>query len=119
MEKKQRRKFDQQQELQFDQYIDWLILSYEDDLSSEEEGPTKLVTKWIIGKKRKCLPKEQPDQQLVKDLIINVKKENLAQPSAKQRNSKETIIDEAFKNIPNTKIPGLHYCSKIFDPSNF
>ena len=58
MEKKQRQKFDQQQALQFDQYIYWSILSHEDDLSTEEEGPIEQVAKWIIGKKRKRSPKE-------------------------------------------------------------
>ena len=73
MEKKHIQKLDQHEELHFEQYIDWSIISYEDDLSSEEEGPTEPVAKWIIGRKRKHSPKEQLDQQLVKDFIINVK----------------------------------------------
>ena len=41
----------------------------------EEEGPAESVAKWIIGKKRKRIPQEKPYQQLVKDLIINIKQE--------------------------------------------
>jgi len=40
MEKKHIQKLDQHDELEFEKYIDWLVVSYEDDLSSEEEGPT-------------------------------------------------------------------------------
>lgn len=58
MEKKQIHKLDQHEELQFEQYIDWLVIFYEYDLSSEEEGPIEPISKWIIGRKRKCLPKE-------------------------------------------------------------
>ena len=53
--------------------------SYEDDVSSEEEDPPKeMATKWIIGKKRKCPPLDQPNQQMVKGLIINIKQEKPA-----------------------------------------
>ena len=40
MEKKQIHKLAKHGELQFEKYIDWSIVSSEDDLSSEEEGPT-------------------------------------------------------------------------------
>ena len=99
MEKKHIQRFDQHEELYFDKYIDWSITFYEDDLSSEEEGPTEPIAKHIVGRKRKRSPKEQPYQQLVKDLIINVKQKNPAQPSIEQHNLKELIIDEAFNNI--------------------
>ena len=42
--------------------MDWSIISYEDDLSSEEEVPIELISKWIIGRKRKHSSKEQPNQ---------------------------------------------------------
>ena len=61
MEEKQIQKLDQYEELQFEKYIDWSIISYEYDISSEEEGPTKLVSKWIFGRKRKRSSKAQPD----------------------------------------------------------
>ena len=61
MEKKQIQKFDQHEELHLEQYIDWSMVSYEDDVSSEEEGPEP-VAKWIIGRKRKHSPKEHPYQ---------------------------------------------------------
>ena len=55
-------KLGQHEELYFEQYIDWSIVSYGDDLPSKEEAPTELVAKWIIGRKRKHSPKKQPDQ---------------------------------------------------------
>ena len=58
MEKKHIRKLGEHEELQFEQYIDWLIVSYGDDISSEEEGPIEPVAKWIIGRKTKHSPKE-------------------------------------------------------------
>ena len=102
MEKKHIQRFDQYEELQFEHFIDWSIAFYEDDLSSEEEGPIVPIAKWIIGRKRKRSLKEQPYQLPVKDLIINVKQKNPAQPSTEQHTSKESIIDEAFKNIPHS-----------------
>ena len=76
MEKNQNQKLVQYEELQPDEWIDWLVQSYEDDISNEEEyGPKEPVSKWIIGKKRKHPPQDHPDQQMVKDLIINIKQE--------------------------------------------
>ena len=54
MEKKHIHRFDQYEELQFENYVDWSIEFYGDDISSDEEDPTELVVKWIIGKKIKC-----------------------------------------------------------------
>ena len=100
MQKKHIQRFGQYGELQFENYIDLSITLHEDDLSSDEEGFTKLAAKWIIVKKRKQLPEEYPDQKPVRDLVINVKKKNPGQPSTEQRNSKEIFINESFKNIP-------------------
>ena len=61
MEEKQIQKLDQYEELQFEKYIDWSVISYEDDVSSEEEGPAESVAKWIINRKRKRPSQEQPD----------------------------------------------------------
>lgn len=119
MDEKHIQKLGQHEELQFEQYIDSSVISYEDDISSKEKGPIEPIAKWIIGRKRKHSPKVQLDQQLVKDLIINVKQEEPTQPSAKQYNSKKTIIDESFKNILNTKISSLHNYSKISDSIHF
>lgn len=102
MEKKHIQRLGQYEEFQFENYVDWLIAFYGDDLSSDEEGLIEPVAKWIIGKKRKHSSKEQPDQQPIKDLIINVKQKKLAQPSTEQRSSKEILIDKAFENIPHS-----------------
>lgn len=102
MEKKHIQRFDQYEELQFENYVDWSIEFYRDYISSDEEGPTELVAKWIIGRKRKCLSKEQLDEKPIKDLIITFKQKKLAQPSIEKHTSKASIIDEAFKNIPHS-----------------
>ena len=73
MEKKHIQRFDQYEYLQFENYVDWSIYFYGDDLSSDEEGSIEPVSKWIIGKKRKWLLKEKLDQHPVRDLIINIK----------------------------------------------
>ena len=108
MEKKHIQRFDQYGELQLENYIDWSIAFYKDDISSDEEGFAEPVVKRIVGKKRKWLSEEQPDQQLVRDLVINVKQKNPTQPSTKQHKSKQLFIDEAFKNILHSQIYGLH-----------
>ena len=100
MEKKHIQRFIQYEDLQFANYVDWSIAFYGDDISSVEEGVVEPVAKWIIGRKRKRSSKDQLDQHPVKDLIINVKKKKTNQPSTKKRNSKESNIDEALKNIP-------------------
>ena len=80
MEKKHIQRFNQHEELYFEKYIDLSIVSYGDYLSSDEEGPIEPVAKWTISKKRKRSPKEDPDQQLIKDLIINIKQKKPVQP---------------------------------------
>ena len=118
MEKDQTRKLVQYSELKPNECIDWLVKSYEDGVSCEEEdGPKEPVAKWIIGKKSKHPPQDHVDQQMVKNFIINIKQEEPAQPPAEQRHSMKTIIDEAFKNILIPIISGLNNCSGIFDPS--
>jgi hypothetical protein len=76
-----------------------LIDFHKDDISSDEEGFVEPAVKWIIGKKRKRLSEKHPDQQPVRDLVINVKKKKPTQPSIKQRKSKGLFIDESFKNV--------------------
>ena len=58
MEKNQTQKLVQYEKLQPDECSDWSVISYEDDISSEEEGPAEPIDKWIIIRKRKRLPKE-------------------------------------------------------------
>ena len=45
MEKKHIQRLNQYGESQFENYVDWSITFYGDDLSSDEEGPTKQVAK--------------------------------------------------------------------------
>ena len=99
MEKKQFQIFDEYGEILFENYIDWSISLYKDDVSRDEENLEEPSIKWIIGGKRKWLVVEHLDQQPVKDLIINVHKMKPTQLSMKKHRSEEPFIDEAFKNI--------------------
>ena len=58
MEKDQTQKLVQYEELQPDECIDWSLQSYEYEVSSEEDAPKEPISRWIIEKKRKHLPKE-------------------------------------------------------------
>ena len=80
------------------EFVDWSLQSYEYDVSSKEDGLEDSVTRWIIGKKRKRLPQEEPDQHIVQDLIINIKQQ-IAQQSMGHHHSMKTVIEEASKNI--------------------
>ena len=93
MEKDKIQKLVQYEELQSNELIDWSLQSYEDEFSSEEDGPEESVTKWIIRKKRKCILQEQPDQQMVQDLIINIAQHEPTQQSVEQCHSMNTIIE--------------------------
>ena len=118
MEKDKMQKLVQYEELQPDECINWSLQSYEDDISSEEDGVEEPVSKWIIRKERKRSPQEDPDQQMVKDLIINIKQQESTQQSIKQHHSMDTIIEESFKNIMIPIISGPNNYSGISDPSN-
>ena len=71
MEEKQFQSADQYKGICLENYIDWLIAYSKDDVSSDEENLVERSSKWIVDGKRKQLVDEQPDQQSVKDLIIN------------------------------------------------
>lgn len=57
MEKKHIQRFNQFGELKFENYIDWSITLHGDDISSDEEGFTEPIAKWIVGKKIKAVIK--------------------------------------------------------------
>ena len=71
MEKRQFQSVDQYKGICLENYIDWSIAFSKDDVSSDEEDFVEPVSRWIIGGKRKRLVDEQPEEQPVKDLIIN------------------------------------------------
>ena len=48
-------------------------MPYEDHVTSDEDGAKEPTTKWIYKKKKKWLPIEKPDQQIIKDLVTNSK----------------------------------------------
>ena len=71
MKKKIIQSFNQYGEILFENYIDWSIAFYKDDVSSDEESIEEPTIKWIASGKIKRLAEEQPNQHPVKDLIIN------------------------------------------------
>ena len=71
MEKNKTHKPVQHEELHPKDLVDWSFQYYEDDMSSDDDNSEVIVSRWIVRKKRKCLPIEKPDQQMVQDLIIN------------------------------------------------
>ena len=85
-----------------DNYIDWSITYSKDDVSSDEEDFLEPVNRWIVGEKRKWLVDEHPDEEPVKDLIINHQQEKPTQPSMKQHWSEKLLINDVFKNISKT-----------------
>ena len=71
MEKSRGKRLAQRREIQREEFIDWSIMSYEDNVTSDEDGAKEFVSRWIYKKKEKRLPIEKPDQQIIKDLVIN------------------------------------------------
>ena len=71
MEKSRGKSLAQRREIQPEEFIDWSILSYEDNVTSDEDGSKDPTGRWIYKRKNKWLPIEKPDQQIIKDLVIN------------------------------------------------
>lgn len=108
MGKRQFQSIDQYEKILFKNYIDQLIACYKDDVSSDEESLEEPIVKWIVGGKRRQLANEQPNQHLVKDLVINDQQMKPTQLSMKQHRSEKSFIDNAFKNILKSQIFGLY-----------
>lgn len=73
MEKSERKRSVEKREIQLEELVDWSVQSYKDDVTSDEDNIEKPLARWIFKKKQKQLPMEKPDQQIIKDLIINTK----------------------------------------------
>ena len=71
MEKGRFQSIDQCRGVCLENYIDCLITFSKDDVSRDEEDFVEPISRWIVGGKRKRLVDEQPNDQLVRDLIIN------------------------------------------------
>ena len=108
MEKRQFQSVDQYKGICLENYIDQSIEYSKDDVSSVEEDLVELVSKWIVGGKRKQLVDEKLDEQPVKDLIINDQQVKPTQLSMKQHLSQKSLIDEVFKDISKTQIVGAY-----------
>ena len=61
---------------------------------------------------------EQPDQQIVKDLINNIEQQAPDKQSEVNNDSMESFIEESFGSIKEPIISGLINYSRIYDPSN-
>ena len=118
MEKDKAQKPVQHEELHLDEFINWFFQSYEDDFSSEEDNHEETMAIWIVKKKRKCLPIEKLDQQIVQDLIINTKQQEPTNESEGHHHSTKTFIEQAFRSIMIPVISSPNNCSGISHPSN-
>ena len=78
MEKRQFQSINQCRGVCLENFIDWSIAFSKDDVSSDEEDFVESISRWIVGGKRKRLVDKQPDDQPVRDLIINYQPENPA-----------------------------------------
>ena len=56
MEKSRGKRLAQRREIQPEECIDWSILSYEDNVTSDEDGAKEPASRWIYKKKKKQLP---------------------------------------------------------------
>ena len=102
MEKRQFQSINQYKGVCLENYINWSIAFNKDDVSSDEEDYVEPVSWWIVDGKRKRLVDERPDEQAVKDLIINDQQEKPTQPLMKQHWSQKLLIDDVFINISKT-----------------
>ena len=71
MEKSRGKMLAQRREIQLEEFIDWWIFSYEDNVTSDEDGAKEPATRWIYKNKKRRLQIEKPDQQITKGLVIN------------------------------------------------
>ena len=65
---------------------------------SDEDGAKEPVARWIYKKKKKQLPIENTNQQIIKDLVINNKEYELEKQPEEDVDWKKLLIKEAFKN---------------------
>ena len=87
-------------------------------MSSDEDKDEELVAKWIVKKRQKRLPVEQPNQQIGKDLIINVDQHAPDKQFKRSNDSMESFVKEVFGSIKPPVFSSLDNYSGIFDPSN-
>ena len=118
MEKSEGKRLAQRREIQPEEFIDWSILSDEDKVTSDEDGVEEPTSRWIHKKKNKRLPIENPNQQIIKDLVINSKEQVPEKYPEEDGDWTKLLIKEAFKNIKAPVISGSINCSGISDRSN-
>ena len=114
---KDRYKFNRK-EYQPKELVDWSFQSYKYDISRDEDKTEEPIARWIVKKRQKWLPIEEPDQQIVKDLIINTEQHVLDKQSKGSNDSMELFFKEVFGSIKPPVISALNNYSGISDPSN-
>ena len=62
MEKSRGKRLAQRREIQIEEFIDWSIMSYENNVMSDEDGAKEPATRWIYKNKKKRLPIEMSHQ---------------------------------------------------------
>ena len=118
MEKNEGKWLAQRREIQPEEVVDWSILSYEDKDTSDEDDVKEHAVRFIYKKKKKRLHFEKPNQQIIKDLVINIEDHVPEKQPNKDGYWMKLLIKEAFKNIkPPTISSAINY-SGISDPKN-
>ena len=118
MEKNKGKRLAQRREIQPEDFIDWSILPYEDNVTSDEDGTKEPAARWTHKKKKKSLPIEKLDNQIIKDLVINHEDHVPEKQVEEDGDWMKLLIKEAFKNIKVPVVSSIINCSGIFDPSN-
>ena len=99
MEKSEGKRSVQKREIQLEEPVDWLVQSYKDEVTSDEDNVEEHVSRWILKKKQKRLPMEKQDQQIIKDLIINTEDHVPNKQPEGDKDSMELFSKESIENI--------------------
>ena len=118
MEKNEGKRSIQKREIQLEEPVDWLVQSYKDDVTSDEDNIEEPMSKWIFKKKQKRLSMKEPNQQIIRDLIINTEEHAPDEQLKGDKDSMELFIKEALKNITTPVISGFINYSGISDLSH-
>lgn len=85
----------QKKEFHLEEFVDEVVSSYEDDSTSDEDFIEDYKAIWIC-KKKKRFQTEEPDQTVVKDLIINNKEDMVEGQPKRDKDWTEKLMQEFF-----------------------
>jgi hypothetical protein len=98
MKKNEGRRLVQKRETQLE-HVDWSVQSYKYEVTSDEDNTEEPMSRWILKKNQKRLSMKEPDQQIIRDLVINTEEHAPDKQLEGDKYSMELFIKEAFENI--------------------